>query len=147
MNDSAEKVRNNAINALSKIQQPQTIKSLMKALFIDKEQVRQGVIKALGKMGIQISKKLAPGCGICNKELVSIEEVMQTSGRWVLEFSAVGADVKPGNLGYQCANCGQFFCKACLERDGISNYLGGKSCPKCRGTFDYYHAGAEVLHR
>jgi HEAT repeat protein len=147
LNDSAEKVRNIAIEALCNIQQPETIKALMKALFIDEKQVRQNVIKALGKMEIQISKNLAPCCGFCNKELISIEDVMQTSGRWILEFSAVGADVKPGNLGYQCTICGKVFCKACLEREGISNYLGGKSCPKCRGTFDYYHAGAEVLSR
>ncbi|MFM6760777.1 MAG: hypothetical protein ACKPKE_20455 [Microcystis panniformis] len=75
-------------------------------------------------------------CMSCGRMLEGFDSLTASQSRAVIAgLSQQSRDLEK-NQGYVCRNCGNIYCRVCLERY-VFNPQKGASCPNCGGSFGY----------
>ncbi len=81
-------------------------------------------------------KEQGPKCKSCKKTVVGRDSLMATQSYAIQAGLAQRARELEKTQAYVCKNCGNLYCKACLEKH-VSDSQQGAMCPGCGGSFAY----------
>jgi hypothetical protein len=81
-------------------------------------------------------KETGPKCKRCGKKVEGRDNLMASQFYAIQAGLTQNAREMEKSQGYVCKNCGDLYCKVCLETR-VSNPQQGATCPGCGGFFEY----------
>lgn len=90
----------------------------------------------MGVLSKLFGKEQGPKCTNCRKKVEGRDSLMASQSIAVQAGLSQRARDLEKNQGYACNNCGNLYCKTCLERHVVSPQKGAM-CPNCGGSFGY----------